>query len=273
VEFCSHQRSAPSHAELYCETYGDAWVWLAFAPIWRLVLAFVVGKRDQESANLLLDRVKDVTDDHILFFTSDQLPEYKDALLRTYGVWVTPKRNGNRGRCPQPRLIPVEDLLYAQVVKVRNGGHLLGVKTKAIFGKPEAIAAQLARSLVSNAINTSFVERDNLTQWQSNRRLTRKTNGFSKEIGWFEKQLWLSTAYYHFILPHHSLRQPLATPEPTRGSGTQKKWKLVSPAMAAGLTDHLWTTAELLSYRVPAQFRDQMSKIKSVFTLLDEVHH
>ncbi len=261
------------YAKLYSDTYGDAWVWLAFAPIWRLVLAFVVGKRDQESANLLLDRVKDVTDDHIPFFTSDQLPEYEDALLHTYGVWVTPERKGSRGRCPQPRLIPVEDLLYAQVVKVREGSHLLEVKTRAIFGKPEAIAAQLARSPVSDTINTSFVERDNLTQRQSNRRLTRKTNGFSKEIGWFEKQLWLSTAYYHLVLPHHSLRLPLATPEPTRGSGTPKKWKPVSPAMAAGLTDHIWTTAELLSYRVPAQFADQLLTIKSLFTLLDEVHH
>src|SRR5512135_694263 len=68
-------------AQMYDETYGDAWVWLAFAPVWHLVLAFVVGKRDQERADLLLDRVKQVTDEHIPFFTSDQLPEYEDALL------------------------------------------------------------------------------------------------------------------------------------------------------------------------------------------------
>jgi transposase-like protein/IS1 family transposase len=260
-------------AKIDSETYGDAWVWLAFAPVWRMVLAFVVGKRNQDSANLLLDRVKDITDEHIPFFTSDQLPEYEDALLHTYGTWVTPDRKGSRGRCPHPRLIPGEDLLYAQVVKIRDGGRLIEVKTKAIFGKPEAIAVQLANSPVSDAINTSFVERDNLTQRQSNRRLTRRTNGFSKEIGWFEKQLWLSTAYYHLVLPHHSLRQPLETPEPTRGSGSPKKWRSVSPAMAAGMTDHLWTTAELLSYRVPAQFLDQLLMNKSLFTLLDEVHH
>lgn len=51
--------------QIYKETYGDAWVWLAFAPVWRLVLAFVVGKRTQESADLLLDRVKQVTDGYI----------------------------------------------------------------------------------------------------------------------------------------------------------------------------------------------------------------
>ena len=127
---------------------------------------------------------------------------------------MQPERKGDRGRYPLPRLAPTADLLYAQVVKVRENGRVTEVKTKVIFGKPEASAAQLAKSSVSDAINTSFVERDNLTQRQSNRRLTHRTNGFSKEIIWFEKQLWLSTAYYHFGLPHHSLRQPLETREP-----------------------------------------------------------
>lgn len=259
-------------AKIYCETYGDAWVWLAFAPVWRLVLAFVVGKRCQASADLLVDRVKDVTDEHIPFFTSDQLPHYEDALLHTYGTWVQPERKGNRGRFPKPRLVPTADLLYAQVVKVRDGARVTEVKAKVIFGKPEAIAAQLASSPVSDTVNTSFVERDNLTQRQSNRRLTRRTNGFSKEIVWFEKQLWLSTAYYHLVLPHHSLRQPLDTPEPTRGTGTPRKWKPVTPAMAAGITDHVWSTPELLSYRVPAQFLDQLSKIKPLFALIEQAH-
>jgi IS1 family transposase/transposase-like protein len=275
-ELWSFVHTKESHlpfAKIYSESYGDAWVWLAFAPVSRLVLAFVIGKRVQENANLLLDRVKDVTDAHIPFFTSDQLPEYDDALLHTYGVWVQPERKGTRGRFPQPRLVPVENLLYAQVVKVRENGHLKEVKTKIIFGKPEVIAEKRANSVVSSAINTSFVERDNLTQRQSNRRLTRKTNGFSKEISWFEKQLWLSMAYYHFVLPHHSLRQPLNTPEPTRGMGTPKKWKPITPAMSAGITDHVWTTTELLSYRVPAQFLDELPTNKPLFALLDDQVH
>lgn len=80
------ERNLPS-AKLYKETYGDAWVWIAFAPVWRLVLTFVIGKRNQASANLLLDRVAHVTDEHLPLFTSDQLPEYPAALLHTYGVW------------------------------------------------------------------------------------------------------------------------------------------------------------------------------------------
>lgn len=64
------------------------------------------------------------------------------------------------------------------------------------------MAAYLATSSVSQTVNTSFVERDNLTQRQSNRRLSRRTNGFSKDLTWFEKQLWVSLAYYHLVLPH-----------------------------------------------------------------------
>ena len=79
-------------------------------------------------------------------------------------------------------------------------------------------------------------------------------------------------AYYHFVLPHHSLRQVLETPEPTRGAGTQKRWKPVTPAMAAGITDHVWTTTELLSYRVPAQFLEQLSMLKPLFALPEKTH-
>ncbi len=259
------------YAKIYCETYGDAWVWLAFAPVWRLVLAFVVGKRSQESADLLLDRVAYVTDEHIPFFTSDQLPEYTGALLHTYGSWVQPERQGRRGRHPNPRRVPLPGLLYAQVVKVREAGRVTDVKTTIVFGQPESVNARLAESPVSETINTSFVERDNLTQRQSHRRLTRRTNGFSKEIAWFEKQLWLSTAYYHLVLPHHSLRQRLEAPEPTRGTGTPRSWKPVTPAMAAGLTDHGWTTTELLSYRVPVQFLDGAVELDPLFSLLQQV--
>ncbi|WP_200375472.1 hypothetical protein [Thiocystis violacea] len=99
------------YAKELCDSYGDAWVWLAFAPIWRVVLAFVVGRRTQESADLLLGRLKDVTDGPVPFFTSDQLPAYEEALLRVYGAWVQPERRGGRGRFPHPRRVPTADLL------------------------------------------------------------------------------------------------------------------------------------------------------------------
>jgi hypothetical protein len=81
-------------------------VWIAFAPGWRVVLAFVIGKRDQAGADLLLARVAHVTDDSIPLFTSDQLPAYRPALLNTYGEWSHPPRQGRRGAYPKPQRRP-----------------------------------------------------------------------------------------------------------------------------------------------------------------------
>jgi hypothetical protein len=128
------------------------------------------------------------------------------------------------------------------------------VTTRIIFGSEAAVQARLAASVVSQTIHTSFVERNNLTCRQCNGRLSRKVLSFSKDL------TWLSLAYYHFVLPHDSLSQRLSVPQPTRGSGSPKKWQPVTPAMAAGLTDHVWTMEELLSYRVPPDFRDRLEQ-------------
>jgi transposase-like protein/IS1 family transposase len=87
--FVHTQESHLAMAKRVCETSGDAWIWMAFAPVWRLVLAFVVGKRTQERANLLLHRVAHVTAQRLPLFTSDQLPEYRTppaARLWTVGA-------------------------------------------------------------------------------------------------------------------------------------------------------------------------------------------
>jgi IS1 family transposase len=242
------------------DTDGDAWVWVAFAPEWRLVVAFVVGKRTPAEAHLLLERVAPVTTDLIPFFTSDQLPEYRTALLHVYGEWYQPPRRGTRGPHPHPRRVPHQELRYAQVVKTRERGRVVAVDHHVVFGDAQRIAALLAALPTSATINTSFVARENLALRQHNRRLTRKTTAFSKEFPWLEKQLWLSLAYTHLVLPHDSLGHELAMGEPTRGTGSPRRWQPRTPAMAAGLTDHVWTTDKLLSYRVPAPFIDQLDQ-------------
>ena len=60
--------------------------------------------------------------------------------------------------------------------------------------------------------------------------------------------------------------------EPTRGSGSPRRWRPRTPAMAAGLTDHVWTTDELLSYRVPALFVDQLDHLEHLFPKLEPIH-
>ena len=260
-------------AQEYFKTYGDAWVWLAFAPVWRLVLGLVIGKHDQTYADRLLQQVAWVTDETVPFFTSDQWPAYTQALLNVYGEWYCPPRQGTRGPHPQPRQRPRADLLYAQVIKQRRKGRIVGIRTAIIFGTPDVVVARLAQSPVSQTINTSFVERDNLTQRPQNRRLTRRTTGFSKKLSEFEKQLWWSLAYYHFMLPHKSLRRRLPVAEPTRGSGSPRRWCPITPAMAAGLTDHIWTTQELLSYRVSPLYWTEHPHLEKLFPCGSEVHH
>ncbi len=117
--------------------------------------------------------------------------------MTAYGEWYPPERRGSRGPQPKPRRRPRPELHYAQVIKIRRRGHVVQVKTHVVFGDAQTVAACLQISPVSQAINTSFVERDHLTQRQSHRRLTRRTTGFSKEIGCLEKQWWVSLAYYH----------------------------------------------------------------------------
>jgi hypothetical protein len=65
------------------------------------------------------------------------------------------------------------------------------------------------------------------------------------------QQLALFQVYHNFVLPHASLRQALTEPLPTNGARSAKVWRPCTPAMAAGLTDRVWTLREVLRYRVP----------------------
>lgn len=227
-------------------------MWIAFSPVCKLVPAWGVGKRTLPHARRLIFRLKSATAGHIPFFTSDELPHYAHALLEVYGVWVTPPRNGTHGRFPKPRLSPPPDLCYAVVVKERENSRVVNVTTRIVYGTAKQGAMALQTAPVSSTISTYGVERNNLPVRQHSRRMGRKVNAFSKDPDYLEHQLTLAFAYYHFVVPHRALRQRLPRPLPTKGrNGSPKKWKPVTPAMAAGLTDHVWTMDELLSFRVP----------------------
>lgn len=237
--------------ERLLEQRGDWWVWLSFDPVHKVVPAFVAGKISQENADLLLQKTKAVNDGSLHVFFSDQRPHYKEAILKSLGHWVQPERQGSRGPWPKPRLEPLPDLLYAQVVKHRRKGRVVNVTEKIVFGTPEMLKDYLDRSPVSQHLNTAFIERQNGTMRHQNRRFTRKTWGFSKEDAWMERQLHLSLGHYHFCWAHGGLREEIKPPLPTKGSGSPKKWREVTPMMSIGVTDHKWSLEELLTFRVP----------------------
>jgi len=132
-------------------------------------------------------------------------------------------------------------LLYAQVDKRREQGCVVEVHRRIVFGAREIITEVLG----GQQINTAYVERDNLTSRQSIGRLVRQTLSHSKKSYFLRRHLALEDAVFHFLRPYQALR--IAVPQPTLG----RKWQQRTPAMAAELTDHIWSLEELLSYRVP----------------------
>jgi hypothetical protein len=100
-------------------------------------------------------------------------------------------------------------------------------------------------------INTAFVERLNLTIRQHIPALGRRVLTHAQSPVGLSHQAMLFLVYYNFCLVHASLRLLPDTPQATRGTGSPKRWQERTPAMAAGLTDHVWTLREVLLYRVP----------------------
>ena len=101
------------------------------------------------------------------------------------------------------------------------------------------------------SINTAFIERLNLSIRQHVAALGRKVISLAKTKLGLEAQLSLCQTYHNFCLPNSSLRLPLPEPQPTKGDGSPKKWQQRTPAMAAGVTDHIWRMEELLMFRAP----------------------
>ena len=96
-----------------------------------------------------------------------------------------------------------------------------------------------------------LIERLNLSMRQHVAAVGRRVATLCKGEDGLRQQLALFQTYHNFCLPHTSLREPLPQPLPTNGTGSAKHWRPCTPAMAAGLTDHVWTLREVLLYRVP----------------------
>jgi len=196
----------------------------------RLRLARAIEKTEEKGALKLMKQVKDYApEEGPPAIATDGKGAYRDAMLKTWGK--VPDYSG-KGRKPT-MLQPGDDWKHLQVIKEKSGNKLIGVKVKYIYGNPEEVKAVLGE-------HTAYIERTNLTTRQMNGRLVRKTLSYSKELQMLKAASALEDALYNFTRPVKTLRVELE--EPTE----QARWQQRSPAMAAGLTDHIWTVKELL---------------------------
>jgi len=211
------------------------------------VLKVVNGKRSYRHIRAVLVAVKRILQDRVpRLVTSDEFDAYYNELLYRYGVWVQPERQGTRGRVPLPRLEPSKELLYATVHKTRENGTVVNVEPRLQFGTQEQLAAALSASKTSRSVNTSFIERHNGTDRNQNKRKTRKTCCFSKDWEIHNAMTKFTMYSYNFCWPARALRVKQNT-----ACGTPPRYTPQTPAMAAKLTDHVWTIAEWATYPVP----------------------
>ena len=177
------------------EGAGDTWTWTALDADSKLIVSWLLGDRDGQAAcNFMMDLAERLTSRVQL--TSDGLRLYEGAVEDGFGA----------------------DVDYAQLIKVfgdpreksarYSPATCKGTYTRTVQGEPDP-----------DHINTSYVERHNLTMRMSMRRFTRLTNAFSKKLRNHAAALALYFVYYNFCRMHTTLR--------------------MSPAMAAGVTDTL----------------------------------
>ncbi|HEY1189584.1 MAG TPA: hypothetical protein VGE74_18200 [Gemmata sp.] len=218
---------------------GDCWDHVALDPEHRLVLSLVVGKRTEDATHALVRDAHRRTGGRIpRLITSDQYPVYESAIRATYGQLVTPPRTGRPGRPRKARVVFPAALTYATVHKERKSNRVVSVSTRVVFGTAAAVAQGLVASAVSTVVNTCFVERHNGTDRNRCSRKVRKSYGFSKDGDTHRAATAFSYFSYNFCWPVRTLR----------AKGEDGRYRARTPAMAAGLTDHVWSLAEWLAY-------------------------
>jgi IS1 family transposase len=190
--------------------YGDVWTFTAIDADTKLVPAWLVGLRNADSACEFANDLKGRLANRVQL-TTDGHRMYLEAIEDTFGA----------------------DIDYGILVKL-YGPELEGEKR---YSSAECVSA--TKHIVQGkpdykAISTSYVERQNLTMRMNMRRFTRLTNAFSKKLENHEYALALYFMYYNFARPHKTLTNPYPK----------------TPAMAAKLTDHIWTIEEIVKLSV-----------------------
>jgi hypothetical protein len=207
---------------------GEAWWHKAMARESRLLVEQFVAPRTPEAAELLVNRSFDrLAVGRLPRVSSDGYDAYTKPLgeqvraVTLYPLWWALTRKGKPGRPPKPQAIPDPALLYGQVEKTREGRRVTKVEKKLVLGPPSTDLWFVSASLLG---------RQNGTARSRNRYLVRKTYGFAKRVEYMDDQCEVDKTFYNFCRKHRGLKGE-------------------TPAMRQGITDHVWTVAEVLGYR------------------------
>ena len=222
---------------------GDWWDNVAYDPEHKLVLAVVPGARVGECAEEAVEEVKERLGDRTPgLFTSEEHAAYESAIVTAFSQAepepATPRRRGRRRVRPRRRL--AAGLAYATVRKERKQGRVVSIRRSIVLGDEQAVAEVLKASVCSRTINTSFVERQHGTARGQNARQSRRTYRFSKDWEVHESMSYFTRYRYNFCWPVRTLRV----------RGAAGRWQQRTPAMSAGLSDHIWSLKEWLSFPV-----------------------
>jgi transposase-like protein len=214
--------------ELKAKLVGTmAWMAMALSVSSRLWLGGVIStNRDQALIDGLLKHIKACARSlGLILFCVDGLASYVSGMLKVFRI---PIRNGRRGR---PKLVSPEGLMVCQVVKRRVKRRVVGVVRKLVRGDPTIVQLMLALTQGGSQINTAYIERLNASFRSVLAPLVRRGRAVLHQTKRLEAAMYLIGCAYNFCWVHESLK--------------------VTPAMAAGLTDHRWSMEELLWCKVP----------------------
>jgi IS1 family transposase len=188
--------------------WGDVWTWVAIDPDTKLIPSWLVGWRGEPEAVDFLYDLRNRLSNRIQL-TTDGHVAYAGAVERVFGT----------------------DVDYAQLIKEYGVEHSEDASPTARRYSPNKVTGQEVRIMTGEPtpekISTSYIERNNLTMRMSMRRFTRLTNAFSKKVENHAASVSLHFLHYNFARAHSSLG------------------KQTTPAMAAGVADHVWTVQEI----------------------------
>jgi hypothetical protein len=220
---------------------GHFWMALAIMVSTRLWLGGVVSAhRDLNLIQALSDKIKGMALCRPLLLAVDGLASYVTAFRTSFRTSL-PHWHGAKGR---PKLVSWPNIAIVQVIKRRIDGQL-NIARRIVQGGQEMVHDLILKTQGQGTINTAFIERINATFRQRLNSLARKTRTLVRKAETLQAGMYIVGCLYNFCDPHHSLRLKLSV------GSYGYRWVQRTPAIAAGLTDHIWTPTEFFNFKVP----------------------